>query len=1731
MSALSRFPRLMRFQPNGCDLLATTALTLGLGCLCAGPALAQTASGGNATAVGPNSTASGHEAVAGGYNANAPGARSVAIGSGANAESATTNQGIINYRDGSRVGNRSAGTDGDIATGANGTSTPPNEPNGSAGAIPTGTAIGANAKVGSGGGVAVGMNNTAGMTGFNSTAIGVDNDAAGRFSTAIGYGNIASGRSTLSFGTNNLAQGDSAIAMGRQSYAIGDFSFAQGFVTSAYGTDAIALGSLAVAGEASGTPTKGNVAIGDRSTALGGSAVALGSGASAGSAGSVAIGAGSVASRAVGNRNELFSGTGLTSANTEFSVGSVGSERQITNVAGGTADTDAVNVRQLRSVGGSLATTIGSSFDPVTGTYAPPAYRYGGATFDTVPGVIQAIDDFGLRYDRDGSGNPTNSIDLTRGRTVGGGGTVAISGLSAGAVNTASTDAINGSQLYGTANSTAAMLGGSASVNADGTLSAPRYTVQGTTYRSVGEALVGTDQAISTHASNIATNTTNLSDLRRTITDGTIGLVQQDAASRALTVGSATDGTQINFAGTAGPRRLSGLADGVVDSDAATLGQLRLSGGALANGLGGGASYDPATGTLSGPTYSVGGKSYDNVGAALAATNGLAVQYVPDANGEATNTIDLARGGPRGPASLRGVANGRVVAGSTDAVNGGQLFTTNQAVAANAGNIATNTTNLTDLRRTITDGTIGLVQQDPTSRTVTVAAATGGTQVNFAGTAGNRRLSGLADGVADSDAATLGQLRLSGGALASGFGGGAIYDPATGTLSGPRYSVGGQSYDNVGAALAATNGLSVQYVPDANGAATRTVDLARGNSGGAVALQGVANGRLAAGSTDAVNGGQLNDTNAAVAQLSSAVGTGNLGLVRQDAASRGLTVGAGTDGTSVSFANGTGQARVLGGVAAGSVAAGSLEAVNGSQLRGSVASVAAALGGGAKVGADGTLSAPAYTVQGRSYGNVGAALTATDRAVTTNTTAIAGNTAAIAAGATQLAALETGLDAGTVGLLRRDPTDGSLTIGAQANGTTLKLANKDGRGRTVSGVAAGRLASGSTEAVNGDQLFETNNAVARLTSEVGSGTLGLVRQDPTSRLITVGGATDGRMVSLSNAAGDARQLTGLADGRVAAGSRDAVNGSQLATTAASTAAALGGGAKVGPDGKLGAPAYTVQGQSYGNVGTALAATDRAVSTNAAGLAATGAKVAALTTGIDKGTVGLVRQDQTGRGLTIGAETDGTTLSLANKSGQDRVVSGIAAGNLTANSTEAVNGAQLNATNQTINNLTQAVTQGTVGLVRQDATGRGLTVGADTDGTTVGFANGTGQARTLTGIADGRIAAGSREAVNGGQLQAGLAATAAALGGGAKVGADGKLIGPKYDVQGKTYGDVGSALSNLDVAVTNLTNSGSRYVAVKSTGKAAQATGGDSVAIGGGSQARAAGGVALGSGSVADRAGLRGGTEAFSGTRVASTAGAVSVGSAGAERQITHVAGGTADTDAVNVRQLKSAGNQLATVLGGGAAFGADGRLTKPSYGVKGKSYDNVGAALGALDTYGVTYDVDPASGGRGQSLTLSGGDPNKPVLIRNVADGVLATDAATFGQVSRAKAESIAYTDAKAMETLNAATGYTDKRIAPLEGQMASFGSQLADLNRQVGDVRTEARRGAAIGLAAAALRFDDRPGKLSVAAGGGVWRGESAASFGLGYTLPDGSARVNATGVTAGRDFGIGAGASFTLN
>jgi hypothetical protein len=82
-----------------------------------------------------------------------------------------------------------------------------------------------------------------------------------------------------------------------------------------------------------------------------------------------------------------------------------------------------------------------------------------------------------------------------------------------------------------------------------------------------------------------------------------------------------------------------------------------------------------------------------------------------------------------------------------------------------------------------------------------------------------------------------------------------------------------------------------------------------------------------------------------------------------------------------------------------------------------------------------------------------------------------------------------------------------------------------------------------------------------------------------------------------------------------------------------------------------------------------------------------------------------------------------------------------------------------------------------------------------------------------------------------------------------------------------------------------------------------------------------------------------------------------------------------------------------------------------------------------------------------------------------------------------------------------------------------------------------ENRRTAALGVAADSLRFDDRPGRLSAAAQAGLWNGAPATAMGVGYTLPDGRIRLDATGVTyvntlanVGRTFQVSTVASIPL-
>jgi autotransporter adhesin len=172
--------------------------------------------------------------------------------------------------------------------------------------------------------------NEAEASGANSMSIGPDSEASGVNSLALGVSSQASADGAVAIGFNSEASGVNSIAIGNGALATGSVAVGAGAQAgnggAAFGDDAIANGP-------------------DQGTAIGNAAVVT---ASRG----VALGAGASASRAgmgTTNTRERFSNATVTSTEGAVSVGNTGAERQITNVAGGTEDTDAVNVRQLEA--------------------------------------------------------------------------------------------------------------------------------------------------------------------------------------------------------------------------------------------------------------------------------------------------------------------------------------------------------------------------------------------------------------------------------------------------------------------------------------------------------------------------------------------------------------------------------------------------------------------------------------------------------------------------------------------------------------------------------------------------------------------------------------------------------------------------------------------------------------------------------------------------------------------------------------------------------------------------------------------------------------------------------------------------------------------------------------------------------------------------------------------------------------------------------------------------------------------------------------------------------------------------------------------------------------------------------------------------------------------------------------------------------------------------------------
>ncbi|RVA71874.1 hypothetical protein EN914_30665, partial [Mesorhizobium sp. M7A.F.Ca.CA.001.08.2.1] len=104
--------------------------------------------------------------------------------------------------------------------------------------------------------------------------------------------------------------------------------------------------------------------------------------------------------------------------------------------------------------------------------------------------------------------------------------------------------------------------------------------------------------------------------------------------------------------------------------------------------------------------------------------------------------------------------------------------------------------------------------------------------------------------------------------------------------------------------------------------------------------------------------------------------------------------------------------------------------------------------------------------------------------------------------------------------------------------------------------------------------------------------------------------------------------------------------------------------------------------------------------------------------------------------------------------------------------------------------------------------------------------------------------------------------------------------------------------------------------------------------------------------------------------------------------------------------------------------------------------------------------------------------------------------------------------------------------IAALDGRVGALESGFQNLGGEISETRTEARAGTALALATAGLRYDDRPGKLSLAGGFGHFKGQSGLALGLGYNTSEEFRMNAAVSATTGRgDVGVSVGASWTLN
>ncbi|RDJ19613.1 hypothetical protein DWF00_19750, partial [Bosea caraganae] len=439
----------------------------------------------------------------------------------------------------------------------------------------------------------------------------------------------------------------------------------------------------------------------------------------------------------------------------------------------------------------------------------------------------------------------------------------------------------------------------------------------------------------------------------------------------------------------------------------------------------------------------------------------------------------------------------------------------------------------------------------------------------------------------------------------------------------------------------------------------------------------------------------------------------------------------------------------------------------------------------------------------------------------------------------------------------------------------------------------------------------------------------------------------------------------------------------------------------------------------------------------------------------------------------------------------------------------------------------------------------LTGFAGTNPTSVVSVGSVGNERQVTNVAAGQITSTSTDAVNGSQLYAlGNVVNTAVNGGGIK-----------YFHANSTAAD-STAAGAESVAIGPQANSGgTNSVAM---GNGANTSANNAMALGAGSSANLANSVAVGTGSKTTASSDTAGNASVgvfnnAGAQAAGSGNVFSVGAVGAERQVQNVAAGAVtatSTDAVNGSQLYSVASNVG--------------MTSPTYKLNGstKNYTNVlsGVQDIANGAAGPLQYTTPGTPSNDLQLVGTGG----PVVLHNVAPGEISATSTQAINGSQLYAlgtkidNSVQYSTTQANTVVfnsptnggNVGAPVTLTNVAPGAVTPTSTdainGSQLYQTNQAINNLAaytTEqirknekiASAGTASALAASGLRYDDRPGRTSIAGAVGYYRSQLGVAFGAGYTSQNGRVRVNAAVTIAPTlnkpEIGAVVGASFSLD